>query len=255
MIFNALNHTGKPELSIVMPVYNEGVRVIPVVTTLAFTIKVPFELVVVYDSDEDVTVNVLRDIMDVFPKIRLVKNKDGGVIEAVKNGFNASESDFVCVWVAYAVDPYGVINDMYRLAVNGLDLVSGNRFNKIKRISRGNPIKKILSRGGNYILNRLIGIPLGDITTSSKVYRKSFLLENPIETQASGGWALSTELAVKAAIKGYKLGEVEFLPQNINLILGISNFKVFRQLDEYIKWLLYGFKHRKIIKKNYPKTS
>ncbi len=255
MIQNSLNHSEEPKLSIVMPVYNEGVRVIPVVTTLAFTIKVPFELVVVYDSDEDLTVNVLKDIMEVFPKIRLVKNESRGVINAVKTGFNCSASELICVWVSYAVDPYGLVNDMYRLAAEGCDLVSGNRFNKIKRVTRGNPVKKILSRGGNYILNRLIGIPLGDITTSCKLYRKSFLRENPIETQVSGGWALSTELAVKAAIKGYKLGEVEFLPQNANLILGISNFRVFKQLDEYIKWLLYGFKHRKIIKKNYPRTS
>lgn len=254
MIRNSLDCPGKSELSIVMPVYYEGVRVIPVVTTLAFTIKVPFELVVVYDSDNDSTVSVLQDIRPQFPRIKMVRNIGGGVINAVKTGFSNSESDFICVWVSYAVDPYGVINEMYEVALKGYDLVSGNRFNKISRISRGNPVKKILSRGGNYLLNRLIGIPLGDVTTSSKLYRKSFLKENPIETQTSGGWALSTELAVKAAVKGYKLAEVEFLPQNVNLILGISNFKVFKHLDQYIKWLWYGFRHRKIIKKNYGKA-
>ena len=255
MIYNALNRTEKPKLSVVMPVFNEGARVIPVVTTLAFTIKVPFELVVIYDSDNDATVDVLNDFKNLFPSIRLIKNTGKGVIDAIKTGFNSCESDLICVWVSYAVDPHGVLNQMYDLAEKGYDLVSGNRFNKIKRVSRGNPIKKILSRGGNYILNRLIGIPLGDITTSCKLYRKSFLEENPIETQTAGGWALSTELAIKAAIKGYRLADVELLPQNVNLIYGISNFRVFTHLDQYLKWLFYGFKNRKIIKNNYAKKS
>ncbi len=252
MIYNALNHSEKSRLSIVMPILNDGVGVIPVITTLAFTVEVPFELVVIYDSENDPTINVIKDFRYLFPSIKLFRNMMPGVINAVKTGFENCESDYICVWVSYAVDPYGLINEMYRKALDGCDLVSGNRFNKIKRVSRGNPIKKILSRGGNYILNRLIGIPLGDITTSCKLYRKSFLRENPIETQFSGGWALSTELAVKAAIAGYKLGEVEFLPQNANLIHGISNFKVFTHLDQYIKWLYLGFKNRKIIRKNYP---
>jgi dolichol-phosphate mannosyltransferase len=251
MNYNALNQREKSKLSIVMPVYNEGVRVIPVVTTLAFTIKFPFELVVVYDSEDDPTIKVLQGFSDLFPAIKLVKNENPGVIGAVKTGFDNSESEYSLVWVSYAVDPFGLVNEMYKLAEGGCDLVSGNRFNKIKRVSRGTPIKKILSRGGNYLLNRLIGIPLGDITTSCKLYSKKFLKENPIETKTAGGWALSTELAVKAAIKGYKLGDVEFLPQNVNLIQGISNFKVFIQIDQYLKWLLLGFKNRKIIKKNY----
>ena len=64
---------------------------------------------------------------------------------------------------------------------------------------------------------------------------------------------MSTELAIKAAIKGYKLADVELLPQNVNLIYGISNFRVFTHLDQYLKWLFHGFKNRKIIKNNYAK--
>ena len=48
-----------------------------------------------------------------------------------------------------------------------------------------------------------------------------------------------------------KFGEIEFLPENTNIINGITNFKVFGQLNSYLKWLYLGFRNRKIIKNNY----
>jgi glycosyltransferase involved in cell wall biosynthesis len=233
-----------------MPVRGDGPLVIPSITTLAFTARMPLELVIVYDHDDDKTVPVARELQCSFSGLFLLKNPGKGIIEAVKAGFSAAHADTVGVWVAYHVDPFGLVNEMYDLIAAGCDLVSGNRFNKIRRVSRGGVVKKVLSRSGNFLLNRLSGIPLGDVTTSVKLYRKSFLRENPIETQRSGGWALSTELAVKAAIRGYKLGEVEFLPQNTNMIYGVSHFRVFTQLDQYLRWLRIAVKHRGTILRN-----
>jgi len=245
----------KKEISLVMPVLNDGARIIPAICTLAFTIKYPFELIVVYDLDEDTSLPFVKMLQEKFDFIRLVKNQGKRVIGALQTGFDAAESDVVGIWLPYHVDPFGLINKMYEKMVHEHCLVvSGNRFNKVKRISRGSTIKKLLSRGGNYLLNRIIGIPFGDITTSIKLYKKDFIKETPIETKITGGWSLNTELAVKAAIKGVKLGEVEFLPENTNIITGVSNFKVFKQLDYYLKWLILGFKNRKVIMKNYPRN-
>jgi glycosyltransferase involved in cell wall biosynthesis len=234
-----------------MPVRNEGPRVVPAITTLAFTTHMPFEVVVVYDREDDPTVAVVRDLTAFFPGITLVKNAGNGIIDAIKTGFDATQADVVGIWVAYHVDPFGLVNKMYELVIGGCDLVSGNRFNRIQKVSRGGAVKKLLSRGGNFLLNRLTGIPLGDVTTSIKLYRKKFLQENPIETTKSGGWALSTELAVKAAIKGYRIGEVEFLPQNTNLILGVSNFKVLGQIAQYLRWLTIASRNRRTIRAHY----
>lgn len=253
VFFNSLAEYGPvPPLTLVMPVHNEGVRVIPVITTLAYSVRVPMNLLVVYDSTEDPTYEVVQKLRIPFPGITLLQNRYSKAIGAIKTGFEANESEAVGVWVSYHVDPYGLVNQMFDLVRSKeCQLVSGNRFNKLKRFSRGSLVKKLLSRGGNYILNRIIGLPLGDITTSIKLYRKDFLDAHPIETSLSGGWALSTELAVKAAVSGVVLGEVEFKPENTNIITGVSNFRVFGQLDQYIKWLFYGWKNKSIIKKYY----
>ncbi len=238
-----------------MPILNDGARVIPAICTLAFTVNYSFELIVVYDLDDDTTLPFLKVLQNKFDFIRLEKNTGKRVIGALQTGFDAAKSEIVGIWLPYHVDPFGLINKMYEKMVHeNCVVVSGNRFNKVKRISRGSTLKKLLSRGGNYLLNRFIGIPFGDITTSIKLYRIDFIKNTPIETKISGGWSFNTELAVKAAIKGVKLGEVEFLPENTNIITGVSNFKVFKQLDYYLKWLLLGFKNRKIITKNYSRN-
>jgi dolichol-phosphate mannosyltransferase len=244
--------TLKPVFTLVMPVLNEGQRVIPAIATLALTVTYPFELIVVYDNEEDTTLPVIKELQQRFNFIKTKKNSGNKVIGAIKTGFDFSNTTVVGIWLPYHVDPFGLVNKMYeKISNEDCVLVSGNRFNKIKRISRGNPVKKILSRAGNFLLNRTIGIPLGDITTSLKLYKIDFIRSTPIETEISGGWSLNTELVVKGAIQGVKFGEIEFLPENTNIINGVSNFKVFKQLGFYLKWLKLGFKHRTKIKSNY----
>jgi len=250
-LYNSLADTEDVKLTLIMPVHYEGVNVIPTITTLAYTTLIPLEILVVYDKEDDPTFEVIRRMQGVFPNLVLVKNKYRKAIGAIKTGIEVNTTDIVGIWVSYHVDPHGLINSMYHLCSSGCHLVSGNRFNKVQRVSRGNILKKLLSRAGNYILNRAIGMPLGDITTSIKMYNRGFLLKNPIKTTKSGGWSLSAELAVKACIEGVKVGEVEFGPENTNMINGVTNFKVFAQLDQYIRWLRLGLRNARIIKANY----
>ena len=234
-----------------MPVYYEGPRVIPVIMTLIYTIKYPFELIVVYDKEDDPTIETINQISQKYANIQLVYNKNApGIINAIKMGIERSMSDNIAIWCAYHVDPYGILNQMYELILAGCDVVSANRFAKVKRFNRGGLMKKFLSRGGNFILWELVGSQFGDTTTSIKMYRKSFLEENPITTDKAGGWALNTELAIKASMNGYKLGEIILTPYNINLIQGLSNFNVFRFLPHYIKWVFYGIRNRRKISHN-----
>ncbi len=243
---NSLNKQGHYTFSLIMPVYYEGARTIPVITTLAYTVRYPFELIVVYDRDDDPTIATADNLSKDFQNMRLVKNEDdtGGVINAIKTGIRHCSSDIVSVWCAYHVDPYGLLNQMYEMIESGCDVVSANRFAEVGRFNRGGLLKKILSRGGNFILWKLAGSQFGDTTTSIKMYRKSFLDANPIQTHSAGGWSLSTELAIKAGANGYKLGEVILNPYNINLISGLSNFNVFGSLPYYVKWVRYGIRNR-----------
>jgi dolichol-phosphate mannosyltransferase len=236
-------------LTLIIPVYNEGDAVIPVISTLFLTTHYPLTILVVYDSPDDATVNTVKKLQKYFSDLYLVQNEwKKGVLNAIKTGFKNSDTPYVGIWVAYHLDPFGIVNDMIKKLENGCDLVSANRFTVDSSRARGNTIKKLLSHGANIILNKIIGMPISDITTSIKMYRKSVLDSLEIETVVNGGWAVSSELAIKAAIKGYRLDEIPLEKKNITLVHGLTNFKVLKQLPTYFQWLHLGWKNRKVIK-------
>ncbi len=249
------NTSAKKLLTLIMPVYNEGDAVIPVISTLFLTIHYPMQIFVVHDSPDDLTVPTVKKLQKYFDDLHLLRNEwDRGVLNAIKTGFKKADTPYVGVWVAYHLDPFGIINTMVEKLENGYDLVSANRFTVDNTRARGNTIKKLLSHGGNLVLNKIIGMPISDITTSIKVYRKSMLDSLVIETVVNGGWAVNSELAIKAAINGYRLDEVPLEKKNITLVHGLTNFKVLKQLPTYFQWLYLGWKNRDVIKSHKIKS-
>lgn len=237
-------------LTLVMPVHQEGEAVIPVIATLFLTVRYPFKLIVVYDSEDDTTVATIKKLQKYFNNIYLVQNEWGkGVLNAIKTGFRHADTPYVGIWTAYHVDPFGIVNEMVEKLEQGYDMVSATRFTTDVR-ARGNIFKKILSFWGNTILNKIIGLPISDTTTAWKVYKKSLLDSIPLETSVNGGWAFILEITIKAAIKGYRLANVPLESKNLNIIHGTTNFKVLKQLPEYLRWVLFGWKNRKLIKKH-----
>src|SRR4030067_2299298 len=89
-------------LTLVLPVYNEGDAVIPVIATLFLTVRYPFKILVIYDSPDDITVKTVEKLQQYFSYIYLVRNEWGrGVLNALKTGFKHSDTKYVGVWMAY----------------------------------------------------------------------------------------------------------------------------------------------------------
>src|SRR5271167_3180782 len=86
-------------LSLTCPVYNEGANIGHLLDAISQKIRVPCELVIVYDFDEDDTLPVVRARMEEFRlPIRLVRNKYGkGAVNAVKTGLESCAGETAVV--------------------------------------------------------------------------------------------------------------------------------------------------------------
>ena len=230
-----------PVVSVVVPVYNEGPAVEPVLRALTSAMTAPHEVLVVYDFDGDSTVPVIARLGDELSTVRGYRNDLGrGVLNALKAGLGASRGRYVVVMMADGSDEPERIGEMLRLAELGADVVAASRYMPGGRQIGGPPLKRLLSRIAGLTLHYLGGVATHDPTNNFKLYAKPFLDEVTIESSA--GFELALELTVKATIAGRKVAEVPTTWRDRTA--GTSNFRLRQWLPHYLHWYLLAMRNR-----------
>jgi dolichol-phosphate mannosyltransferase len=230
-----------PELSVVVPVYNEGDAVAPVLRALAAGIHGSIEILVVYDFDEDTTVPVVGALSAELPAIRLHRNEIGrGVLNAMKAGIAASRGKYVLVSMADGSDEPHVVDGMVELARGGADVVAASRYMRGGHQIGGPPVKRLMSRTAGLSLHWLAGVPIHDPTNNFKLYSRRFLDSVTIESTA--GFELALELSVKATLARRCLAEVPTTWRD--RAAGKSNFKLRKWLPHYLHWYFAALRGR-----------
>jgi len=243
----------KIKLSVVIPVLNEGENLKVLFPILKALIKVPNEILIVYDFLGDDTVPVVKAMQKNHRGLKLVHNKLGrGVINAIKSGVREASAEYVLTIAADDIGPPLGINDMFNLMEKGCDLVNGTRYAYGGKNVGGIFISRILSTAANKIFHLMSGSVLTDPTFGVKMFRRSKfkeinLLSKPI------GWAVSFEFAIKAQAAGWKLGEVPLISLNRLYGKGKSSFKL-NWIKEYSKWFLWGMKNLLLSKRRSKKV-
>jgi glycosyltransferase involved in cell wall biosynthesis len=225
------------EISIVLPVFNEGENIAKQIKELEKTIILSHEILIVYDFDEDNTVPVVKGLKSKYKNIKLLKNIYGrGLINAVKTGFNKASGKVIVVMPADLADDPRTILKMYQKIQEGYDIVAATRYTKGGKKIGGEYLKSMMSRVAGLLTPILLGIPITDISNGFKMYRAIVIESIPIKS--NGGWEFSTELVVKANQRGLKIAEVPTIWKN--RIRGMSKFKLLKWLPKYLRWYFVG---------------
>ena len=231
------------ELSLVIPVYNEGANFPALWSAVTSQIRSRFRAFVVYDFDADNTVPVLRQIISAG-ETRLVpvkNNVGGGVIGAIRTGFNLVESGPVLVIMADLSDDLAKVDRMVEYHRQGYQVVAGSRYMPGGRLLDAPPLKGAMSRLAGLTLHWFRGIPTHDATNAFKLYDSSILKNMTIESTA--GFELSLEITVKAFLAGYRI--VELPTTWRGRTQGESRFKIWAWLPQYLKWYFYAFRPKR----------
>ena len=231
------------ELSLVIPVYNEGANFPALWSALTSQIRSRFRAFVVYDFDEDNTVPVLQQIISAGEtRLVSVKNNVGrGVIAAIRTGFAQVESGPVLVIMADLSDDLAQVDQMVDFYRQGYQVVVGSRYMPGGRLLDAPPLKGAMSRVAGLTLHWFRGIPTHDATNAFKLYDSKILKGMTIESKA--GFELSLEITVKAFLAGYRIAELPTTWRGRTQ--GESRFKMWAWLPQYLKWYFYAFRPKR----------
>lgn len=227
-----------PELAIVLPVYNEGDAVEPVLRALSAGVHTPHEIVVVYDFDADTTVPVIARLSGEIPGLRGLRNDRGrGVLNAMQAGIAGTTAPFVLISMADGSDEPGVVDPMVALARDGADVVAASRYMRGGRQLGGPRLKRLLSRTAGLTLHWFARVPTHDPTNNFKLYSRRFL--DSVTVESTAGFELALELTVKATIAGRRVAEVPTTWRDRTA--GQSNFRLRKWLPHYLHWYRVAF--------------
>jgi len=231
-------------LTLVCPAYNEAENMPKLLERLASQVRTPFELLVVYDREDDTTLPALDALDGRYPfTICRVKNRYGhGALHAVMTGLEAADGVAAAVIMADLADDLTIVDRLYRLIVeDGYDLAVGSRYMPGGKQIGGPALKGMLSRLAGKTLHYLTGIPTCDVTNNYKMYRTSMLRELRIESRA--GFEIAMELTVKAYAGGYRITEIPSVWTDRSA--GVSRFRLWKWMPQYLRWYWYGLRNRR----------
>jgi len=226
-------------LQIIIPVYNESENIIVTLEQIREKVRTPHTIRIIYDFEEDNTLPVARDYINRtgLNNILQIRNKyGGGVLNALKTGFDSCPDGVVLVVMADCSDDIGIIDAMFQKISQGFDIVCGSRYMRGGSQIGGPILKKLMSRMAGVSLHLLTSLPAHDASNSFKMYRTTVLRD--IQLESKGGFEIGMEILVKAYLRGYKIAEVPSIWRDRTA--GKSRFKLSKWLPKYLYWYFYG---------------
>ena len=221
---------------ILIPVFNEGEKVLKLMELFQDNIKNKFKILFCYDLDSDDIFDYKDKLKEFNFEINYIKNPSRGPCSAIVEGFKSGNSECVIVYPADDFINFNILDQMYNEFLNGSHIVAASRFMKGGTMKGCPIIKSILVRTASFTLFYLSSIPIKDASNGFRLFSRKLL--NEVEIESKVGFAYSLELLAKCNRLGYKITEIPAHWEERSI--GMSRFKVFKWLPQYLKWYIYG---------------
>lgn len=230
----------KLQLSIVIPVYNESENILKTLSAIKKYIRVPHEILIIYDFDKDTTLPIVKKVLKKNPHVHLTKNTiQKGPSGAIRTGIMKARAPHVLVTMADLCDDLSQVKEMLALVQNNVYIVCPSRYSKGGKQELKSSLKVWAPRTAGFLLKKLTGIPTYDPTNSYKLYAKKLLEELTLTSTVS--FSVTLEIVVKAHALGYKIVEIPTIWKDRQH--GKTNFKLGRSLLYYFPWFWYALVH------------
>jgi glycosyltransferase involved in cell wall biosynthesis len=229
---------GEPRVSVIVPAYNEGEQIMPVLDRLFEAMHLPCEVLVVVDTPGDSTIPAAEEYALKEPRLRCVVNTYGrGPANAVRYGIDQAAAAVTVVTMADGCDDPAQVDDLVRLVERGVAVAAASRYMAGGQQVGGPVLKGLLSGLAGRSLRLLAHVGTRDATNSFKAYSRDFVREVGIDSRA--GFEIGIELTAKAKRLGKPVAEIPTIW--LDRQAGVSNFKIAQWIPGYLRWYRFAF--------------
>jgi dolichol-phosphate mannosyltransferase len=200
------------KVTVVTPTYNEAEN-LPKLISVLLSLPLDLRVLVVDDNSPDGTGQLADELAKKYDGRvgALHRPGKGGLRSAYLNGFqkvlDLGAQAIVQMDADFSHDPF-VLPEMVR-QLGTHDLVLGSRYVPGGSVDVRWPFwRKGLSAFGNTYSRSILRIPIQDLTTGYRVWKRETLLQMPLERVQSSGYVFQVEMAYLAYCLGFSIYEL-----------------------------------------------
>ncbi len=164
----------KPILSVVVPTYNEVLRILPTLASIAVVVsglEQNWELLVSDDGSSDSTVRLVEELA--WANLRVLAHTNTGKGGAVRRGMLAAQGQYLLFTDADNSTPIEELPKLLASLKSQADIAIGSRAMSGASESHKNPIRVLASRGIRGLVRRGLGLTIEDTQCGFKLLRRS----------------------------------------------------------------------------------
>jgi glycosyltransferase involved in cell wall biosynthesis len=230
-----------PRVSVVIPVYNEGERIVACLDRILREVLLPSEILIVHDTPDDTTVPYAEAVAKRDPRVRPVLNTYGrGPAQAIRFGMDAARAPVAVVTMADGSDDPRQIDELARLVDRGVVVAAASRYMPGGQQVGGPRLKRRMSRWAGRSLHAFARVGTRDATNSFKAYSTDFVRQVGVESRT--GFEIGLELTAKATRLRLPVAEIPTIW--LDRQLGDSHFDLGRFMPSYLRWYFFAFGRR-----------
>lgn len=203
--------TGREQLIICLPTYNERENVERMLRTLSRTLGRGARVLVIDDGSPDGTADVAERVGAEIGSVEVMRRRGkDGLGRAYAAGFAHALATGAELIVQMDCDFSHDPVDVLRLvkASRRADLVVGSRYVPGGHVVNWPPKRLLLSRGGSLYARKVLGLGVRDLTGGFKCWRRSALESLDLDALRTSGYGFQIETTYRAAQHGWQIAEM-----------------------------------------------
>jgi dolichyl-phosphate beta-glucosyltransferase len=201
--------------SIVIPAYNESVRIRPTLHALLRHIQEQnwdAEILVVNDGSSDDTAQIIREFGKLHSQVLLVENPGNrGKGYSVRNGMLHARGDICLFTDADLSSPITEAQKLFDAIARGADIAIGSRWLRTELQTERQPLyRQVFGRIFNLVLRVVLGLNFADTQCGFKAFRHD-AAQRIFPLQRIERWGFDPEILFLARRAGFRVEEVPVL--------------------------------------------